>query len=133
MPEEIKASSNAGGSEQQAGDAPSDGAGRAAESKELLRKLGPTGILGILWGTMPAVCGILLLANIETLSGWLKEHPQLGFAGYVCVFMVSAGLGLLPTYAQSILGGWVFGMAWGLPGALMGFAGGSVIGYFIAK
>ncbi len=107
--------------------------GAGMSSKELVRKLGPTGILGILWGTMPAVCGILLLANIETLSGWLKEHPELGFAGYVCVFMVSAGLGLLPTYAQSILGGWVFGAAWGLPGALAGFAGGAVIGYFIAK
>src|SRR5688572_17947961 len=80
---------------------PSVEGGAEMSSRELVRKLGPTGILGILWGTMPAVCGILLLANIETLSGWLKEHPGMGFAGYVCVFMVSAGLGLLPTYAQS--------------------------------
>lgn len=112
-----------------------DPSGKApeSESRELLRKLGPTGVLGILWGTMPAVLGILLLANIETLSAWLKQNPTYGFAGYVCVFMVSAGLGLLPTYAQSILGGWVFGVKWGLPGALAGFAGGAVIGYFIAK
>ena len=49
------------------------------------------------------------------------------------IFIISAGLGFLPTYAQAILGGWVFGFAQGFPAALVGFAGASVIGYYITR
>ena len=45
----------------------------------------------------------------------------------------AAGLGFLPTYAQSILGGWVFGVALGLPAALVGFTGEAWLGYEIAR
>lgn len=100
---------------------------------QVIRKLGPAGLLGLVWTAMPALMGILLLMNIESLSAWLKEHPELGLAGYVSVFILSAGLGLLPTYAQSILGGWVFGIAYGLPAALVGFGGASIIGYYVAR
>lgn len=107
--------------------------GGGSETRDLLRKLGPAGLLGIAWTAMPAVMGGLLLWNIERISALLLEDRAVGFAGYVAVFIVSAGLGLLPTYSQAILGGWVFGMALGLPGALAGFVGASVIGYFTAK
>lgn len=117
----------------QATDAAPTGGDENAGSRDLIRKLGPAGILGLLWTAMPAVMGTLLLINMETLSKWLKEHGELGFVGYVSIFIISAGLGLLPTYSQSILGGWVFGMAWGLPGALAGFTGGALVGYFTAK
>jgi uncharacterized membrane protein YdjX (TVP38/TMEM64 family) len=106
---------------------------RRMSAAELVRKLGPTGLLGLAWTAMPAIMGFTLLYHIDTLSGWLREHRGLGFAGYVSVFIISAGLGLLPTYAQSILGGWVFGLAWGLPGALAGFTGGAMVGYFTAR
>ncbi|MBC7773002.1 MAG: VTT domain-containing protein [Pyrinomonadaceae bacterium] len=100
---------------------------------ETVRKLGPAGVLAVLWSVAPALCGFLLLGNIAALSDWLKIDPTYGLLGYIAVFMVSAGLGLLPTYAQAILGGWVFGFAWGFPAALAGFAGGSLIGYFVAR
>jgi uncharacterized membrane protein YdjX (TVP38/TMEM64 family) len=102
------------------------------DSAATFRKLGPAGILGVLWSVAPAVCGIVLLANLGALSGWLKSHETFGLAGYIAVFVVSAGLGLLPTYAQAILGGWVFGFALGFPASLAGFAGGSLIGYVVA-
>lgn len=101
--------------------------------KDLMQKLGPAGLLGLLWAFAPAVCGFYLLARIKPLAEWLNTNPSLGLVGYTAVFIVSAGLGLLPTYAQSILGGWVFGFALGFPAALVGFAGGSLIGYFIAR
>lgn len=101
--------------------------------RETVRKLGPAGLLAVLWSAAPALCGFILLANIAALSDWLQINPTLGIVGYIAVFVVSAGLGLLPTYAQSILGGWVFGFAWGFPAALAGFAGGSLIGYFVAR
>ena len=99
----------------------------------VIRRLGPAGFLGLAWTFLPAICGFILLANIGILSDWLNTHPDLGIAIYIGVFIVSAGLGLLPTYAQAVLGGWVFGIAVGLPAALAGFTGGALIGYVVAR
>ncbi len=106
---------------------------RKSERQRMWRRLGPAGVLGLFWTFLPAVCGVLLLANIGILSEWLEINPTLGLAGYVAVFILSAGLGFLPTYSQAILGGWVFGLALGFPAALAGFAGGSMIGYVVAR
>jgi len=92
-----------------------------------------TGILGAAWTLLPALLGFWLLARIGPISEWLASHPGEGIWIYVGLFALSAGFGLLPTYAQSILGGWVFGLAWGVPAALAGFAGGAVIGFLITR
>jgi uncharacterized membrane protein YdjX (TVP38/TMEM64 family) len=99
----------------------------------LLRVLGPTGLLGVAWTAAPAVCGTLLLASLAPVSDWLLYHRPVGLAVYTVVFVLGAGLGFLPTYAQSILGGWVFGVALGLPAALAGFTGGGLLGYHVAR
>ncbi len=52
---------------------------------------------------------------------------------YSIAFALLGGFALLPTYAQSALGGFAFGVAWGIPAALLGFVGGAVIGYEIAR
>src|SRR5690606_20179587 len=44
-----------------------------------------------------------------------------------------AGLGLLPTYAQAILGGWAFGVATGLPIALVAVTVGATIGFLLGR
>ena len=60
----------------------------------------------------PAVCGTLLLASLGPVSEWLLYHRPAGLAASTPSSSCSgAGLGFLPTYAQSILGGWVFGVA----------------------
>jgi uncharacterized membrane protein YdjX (TVP38/TMEM64 family) len=99
----------------------------------LLSRLGPAGLLGLFWTAAPALAGIYLLVQLDPVSKWLRDHGAGGWLIYVVVFMVSAGFGLLPTYAQSILGGWVFGIGRGVPCALSGFVGGSLIGYGIAR
>jgi uncharacterized membrane protein YdjX (TVP38/TMEM64 family) len=99
----------------------------------LFKRLGPAGLLGIAWVAMPPLAGFALLWKIETVSQWLKSHDAIGVVIYIAAFMVLAGLGMLPTYAQAILGGWCFGFALGLPAALAGFGGASVIGYIIAR
>jgi uncharacterized membrane protein YdjX (TVP38/TMEM64 family) len=99
----------------------------------LARTLGPTGLLGLAWTAAPAVCGTLLLASLAPVSEWLLYHRPVGLALYTVVFVLGAGLGFLPTYAQSILGGWVFGVAVGLPAALLGFVGGGWLGYSTAR
>jgi len=100
---------------------------------EIARRLGPAGVLGLLWTILPALGGFLLLAKIGIVSDWLNAHPGLGVALYIVIFALSSGLGLLPTYAQAILGGWVFGFPVGFPAALAGFTGGSLVGYVVAR
>ncbi|TVQ33366.1 MAG: TVP38/TMEM64 family protein [Phycisphaeraceae bacterium] len=98
----------------------------------IARRLGPAGPLAVLAGTLPAISGILLLTTLWLVGPWLRELGMPGVALYIVGFAVLAGLALLPTYAQAILGGWAFGFALGFPAALAGFFGGSFIGYFVA-
>lgn len=105
----------------------------------VLGRLGPAAWLGIAWAVMPGVMGIVLLTNMERASEFLlarSEHGGsellVGVAMYVGIFILTAGIGMLPTYSQAILAGYAFGIAWGFPAALVGFTGASIIGYFIA-
>lgn len=112
---------------------PEDGEPIDDSRRAILRRLGPAGLLGILWISLPGIFGIILLAKIGLVSDWLNGHGQAGVFVYVLVFVISAGLGFLPTYSQAILGGWVFGFLIGFPAALAGFAGASAIGYAITR
>jgi len=97
-----------------------------------LRRLGPASVLAIISLTLPPLGGFLLLAYINPIADWLVSHEQTGLFIYSVAFAVLAGLALLPTYSQSILGGWAFGIALGIPAALAGFLGGALIGYAVA-
>ena len=92
-----------------------------------------TGVLGVAWAAVPAIFGIWLLARLGPAGEWLASHPGEGLWIYIGLFALCAGIGLLPTYAQAILGGWVFGVAYGVPAALAGFAGGALLGYLITR
>lgn len=90
-------------------------------------------VIGVAWTALPALLGLWLLAELGGISAWLREDPARGWWLYVGLFALSAGVGLLPTYAQSILGGWVFGIRGGVPGAMLGFLGGALLGYLIVR
>lgn len=105
----------------------------------VLKRLGPAAWLGIAWATIPAIAGITLLVNMGTATRLLKgtdENPglplEIGLALYITIFIITAGIGVLPTVSQAILAGFAFGVAWGFPAAMIGFGGASIIGYFIA-
>jgi uncharacterized membrane protein YdjX (TVP38/TMEM64 family) len=99
-----------------------------------LRRLGPIAPMAIVAVTLPLIGGFLLLATMESFVGpWLRAQGAWGIWIYVIGFAVTSGLALLPTYAQAILGGWAFRFDVGFPAALAGFAGGAVIGYFVAR
>jgi uncharacterized membrane protein YdjX (TVP38/TMEM64 family) len=107
---------------------------------EIIKRLGPAAWLGIAWAVLPAVAGITLLVKMGTATRFLvgtDENPGLplatGIAVYVAIFIITAGLGVLPTVSQAILAGFAFGIGWGFPAALVGFAGASIIGYTIAN
>lgn len=96
-------------------------------------RLYASGLLGLAWVTAPPIVGTYLLVRLGEIGELLEKDPTLGFWAYVAVFAVSAGLGILPTYAQAILGGWVFGLWLGLGGALLGFTGGAAIGMLFSR
>lgn len=103
------------------------------KADSLFARLGPAGFLGIVWASLPAVAGISLLARLGPISDWIRSLDGAGVVVYVALFVLLAGLGVLPTYAQAVLAGWVFGVATGLPAALAGFTGAAVLGYAVAR
>ena len=111
-------------------DSPAD---RRSDLRSILTALGPTGLLGILWATLPAILGITLLFLIGPAASGLDALGRWGIVVYILVFMATSGLGILPTVAQAVLGGWVFGLPMGLLAALAGFTGGSMIGYGLSR
>ena len=79
-----------------------------------LRDVSGIGVLALAWVSLPAIFGFWLLAQIGGVSEWYRgweDRNGLGVALllYIVLFAATSGLGLLPTYAQAFLGGWVFG------------------------
>ncbi len=103
-------------------------------------RLGLAGWLGLAWAVVPAVAGITLLTRMKPVSQWIIELAGQGGADrwqsvgvYVLGFVVLSGVGVLPTFAISVLGGYAFGPVVGFAAALAGFGGASVVGYLIAR
>ncbi|MFO0840426.1 MAG: VTT domain-containing protein [Phycisphaerae bacterium] len=97
------------------------------------RRLGPAGPLAIIAMTCPVLGGFVMLAYIQPLSEWLRAHGDIGPFIYAGAFMVLGGLALMPTYAQSALGGWAFGFRIGAIGAVSGFACAAMVAYIIGR
>jgi len=97
------------------------------------RDLGPAGVLAVIWILCPAALGFALLASLSPATEWLTSLGAWGPVVFAVVFAVTSGLGLLPTYAQAVVGGWVFGGTLGLTASLAGFVGGAAIGWGTAR
>lgn len=98
-----------------------------------LRKLGPLGPLAILSVSVPPLSGLLLVGTMHRVGPWLRDAQEPGVALYLVCFTLLGGFALLPTYAQSMLGGWAFGVWLGFPAALAGFVGAALVGYALAR
>ncbi|GJM19699.1 MAG: hypothetical protein DHS20C14_19120 [Phycisphaeraceae bacterium] len=101
----------------------------------LWTRLGPAALLGVAWAVMPAVFGLTLFVKYRgEVAGWLNEQdPATAMAVYIGAFVITAGLGILPTWAQAVIGGYAFGLWGGFGGALAGFVGASLVGYGVAR
>jgi len=93
-------------------------------------KAGPAAVVAAI---LPAIGGFTLIGLTPTIAPQLRDLGTLGLLIYIAIFAITSGLAILPTFAQAALGGYAFGLALGLPGALVGFLGGSLIGYFAAR
>lgn len=105
----------------------------APEPSSNWRRLLPIGGMSVVATALPPVGGLVVLGTLPVAGAWLQEQQWVGMGLYVLAFIVFAGLALLPTYAQAVLGGWAFGFTWGFPAALVGFAGGSLLGYAVSR
>lgn len=97
------------------------------------RRLGPAGPLAVIAASAPAVAGFTLLGLMPWIAGWIKLHPDAGAILYFACYAVLGGMGFLPTYAYSILGGYAFGLREGLTLALLSYGAASVVAYLIAR
>lgn len=100
---------------------------------DIFKQLGPAGWLAVAAAILPLLGSILLFAFMAQIAPWLHEQRALGLTLFVSAFAVLAGLALLPTYAQCALGGFAFGIAWGLPASILGFVLAATIAYEIAS
>lgn len=101
---------------------------------ERFRQLGGLGPLAIASITLPLIGTFLLVYNASAVGEWLRDQGSIGVAIFIAGFAVTAGLALLPTYLQAVIGGFVFGF-WpvGTSAALAGFLGAAMIGYVVAR
>lgn len=104
------------------------------DSPSVFERLGPAAWLGIAWASLPMVLGLTIFVRYRgEVANWLRQHEDLGPAAYLGAFVVTAGLGLLPTWTQAVIGGYAFGQWVGFALALIGFTGAAVIGFFVTK
>jgi len=101
--------------------------------KKTFVRLGPAGPLAIVAASLPGIGGLVLLGSLKWSGAWLQAHEPASIAIYIAGFSILAGLAVLPTYAQALLGGWAFGTCLGSLAAVAGFMGASFIGYVIAR
>jgi uncharacterized membrane protein YdjX (TVP38/TMEM64 family) len=105
----------------------------SAATRETLRRLGPAGIVALAWGLLP-LAGLAVLGwNLQRVTAFLTEDRPRGLAVFIAGFAVCAGLGLLPTWAQSLIGGWAFGFKAGGPAVLAAIILASWIGFEVAR
>jgi uncharacterized membrane protein YdjX (TVP38/TMEM64 family) len=86
----------------------------------------------VLWCTAPGILGFVALGFIASLNDWIRGFGPQALLVYILLFACCSGLGILPTYAMSLIGGWIFGVQQGVAGALLGFIGGAMIGYLVS-
>jgi uncharacterized membrane protein YdjX (TVP38/TMEM64 family) len=99
----------------------------------VITRLGPAGLLGIAWALMPVVGLAVLGWHLDTVTRLLTEQRPAGILIYVGAFALTAGLALMPTWAQSLLGGWAFGLIAGGAAAVSAIVLASWIGYEVAR
>lgn len=98
-----------------------------------MARLGAAGPLAIAAGLFPVIGSLVLFANAGAVSEFFKSQGAAGWVLFTAAFAVLSGLTLLPTYAQSGLAGYIFGLALGAPAAVLGCVLGAVIGYGLGR
>jgi uncharacterized membrane protein YdjX (TVP38/TMEM64 family) len=100
--------------------------------RRFLRQTGPAGPVALVATVMPIVGAGVLAGFGPRLVPWLQSHGWAGVVLFVISFSVLGGFALVPTYANSMLGGWTFKFTIGYPAVMAGLTGAAAVGYFLA-
>ena len=106
---------------------------KGSGGQNLVQRLGPAGVVAVFFAVMPLIGIGVLVVNHKEVAAFLREDWWRGMAVYVGAFAVLSGFALAPTWPQSLVGGYIFGLAWGGPAAVIAITIGSVIGTEIAR
>ena len=101
--------------------------------RTVLKRLGPVVPLLIVVSICTLIGLIWLAGSMRPVSHWLRGQGPWIIVAYAAGYAVMAGLGLLPTHIQALLGGLVFGLWRGTFAALAGIFGAASIAYLIAQ
>lgn len=104
-----------------------------AKAAETFRRLGPAGWLAVAATTMPLLGLVSIVVFLDDLAPWLAAQEMRGVAIYIAGFTILSGIAILPTHASAIVGGWAFKFSIGFPAAMVGFFGGALVGFAIAR
>ena len=99
----------------------------------ILKKLGLTGVVAVICGTLPIAGSVVLFTYIRTVSSYLRSHDFTGMAIYFIATVFLAGLAMMPTYSVSALAGWAFGVKVGAPLAVVSFTAAAMFAYAIGR
>ena len=99
----------------------------------IFRRLGPVGPIAILSSTVPALALLTLAWWINPTGSWLRGLGDWGVPAFLAIFSILSGTALVPARVQSILAGWSFNFALGLPAAIGAYLGGAAVGFVIAR
>jgi uncharacterized membrane protein YdjX (TVP38/TMEM64 family) len=90
--------------------------------------------MAVIATVLPLAGAAVLVAFAARLAPWLRDQGLFGMAGFVAAFSVLGGLALVPTWANSILGGWVYHrFIIGFPIVMAGLGGAAIISYGLAR
>jgi uncharacterized membrane protein YdjX (TVP38/TMEM64 family) len=101
--------------------------------RTVLKRLGPVVPLLIVVSICTLIGLIWLAGSMRPVSHWLRSQGPWIIVAYAAGYAVMAGLGLLPTHIQALLGGLAFGLWRGTFAALAGIFGAATIAYLIAQ
>jgi len=101
--------------------------------RHFLRQIGPAGPVALIATAMPALGAVALAAVAPKLAPWLTAHRATGVVVFVAGFSTLGGFALVPTYANSILGGWSFKFGIGSLAVLLCLLGSATISYMLAR
>lgn len=104
-----------------------------ATATEAARRLGPATVLAALSAIGPLLGTLVLWWYAEPIKAWLHAQGDAAIPLFVLGFTLTAGLALLPTYAQAGLAGWAFGFRDGFMATMSGVFGAALLGYIVAR
>ena len=97
------------------------------------RHLGVTGVIAIIAAVLPMLGGFVLLGVLVKYGSWMRDHSANLAIPFVFAAALACGLAILPTYAVSITGGFVFGSAVGIPTTMVAYTIGATIGFLLCR